>query len=94
MLGQDSSMSFDLEDPLEEDWKYGQEQLDEWKQTWKEWGEPKLKTSWGSTEAERVAYTLAMKFEREVFIDLEVITWDLCRQGLMPFGKYLMKIWW
>lgn len=35
-----------------------------------------------------------MDFERETFITAEVALWDLCRRGIAPVGKYLIRVWW
>lgn len=32
--------------------------------------------------------------ENELGINEHVILWDLCRKGIIPEGKYILKIWW
>lgn len=35
-----------------------------------------------------------MDMERDHYISVDTIMWDLCRKGVIPAGKYLIKVWW
>lgn len=35
-----------------------------------------------------------MDFERDQGLSVEIILWDLCRQGIIPEGEYLITVWW
>ena len=28
------------------------------------------------------------------YVPVDTIMWDLCRKGVIPAGKYLIKVWW
>ena len=85
LAGQDSFHEFDIFPPVggDEDWvsTYAQPQLDEWLAAWANMpeGEPWL---------------MKMNAERDHVIDLNVLTWDLHRRGLLAAGTYLMKVGW
>lgn len=38
---------------------------------------------WGVTE-----------FERNHYLPVDIILWDLCRRGIAPAGEYLIRVWW
>lgn len=35
-----------------------------------------------------------MNFERESFVTVDVVLWDLCRRGIAPVGEYLIRVSW
>lgn len=35
-----------------------------------------------------------MDMEGDRYISVDTIMWDLCRKGVIPAGKYLIKVWW
>lgn len=39
-------------------------------------------------------WSAVMDFERETFLQVDVVLWDLCRRGIAPEGEYLIRVWW
>jgi hypothetical protein len=39
-------------------------------------------------------WAAVMHFERDQYLPVDIILWDLCRRDLIPAGLYLIKIWW
>lgn len=85
MMSNGSYQEFDVVDELDDPvWitGYAQPQLDAWLAQWK--AMPPYQDKWHKD----------MDAVRDQHIDLDVLTWDLRRRGLIPAGRYLMKIWW
>lgn len=84
MAGQDSYQEFDVPDQGDDtEWvtTYAQPQLDEWLAAW-------------ANMPQRESWLMKINAERDHVIDLDVLTWDLHRRGLLAAGTYLMKVWW
>lgn len=63
-----------------------------------EWDEPedseKILQSWLALPYTDSGWEEDMRFERDNYLDVDVVLWDLCRKGIAPEGKYLITVWW
>lgn len=79
LLGQDTYRIIEVDAERPEFWT-----AEEAEQKLREWlALPAPTNHWEETD-----------FERDKYISVDIILWDLCRRGIAPAGEYLIRIWW
>lgn len=79
-MGNDSFLEIDVDKEQPEDWYPDEEDI--------ALDPADAMNKWSSDEED-------YKFlANELGINEELILWDLCRRGIIPEGKYIIKIWW